>query len=117
LFEGVFHLGDIGGEQVRIEPHEETVRQQEVGVRGIGEFQLLAEGGEGGSQAGASGFEVGIGPEEFDEFLAGMASLEVEREVSQEGGGFLGTEAGGFGLVMVQTQTTQQFDTAKGGHE
>ena len=72
---------------------------------------MAAQGGKGGAQAGASGFEVHIGPQQFDEFFARVATVHKQGEVPQQNRCLLGPKPGHFLLRGADSQLPQKVNS------
>src|SRR5262249_50246098 len=86
-------VGDVYAHCRRLQAHRRAVRNEHTARRRSGRFQLSSKGGEGGSQTDAALFDIGVGPEAFNEVLARRGAVLVEGEVSQQAADLMGVKA------------------------
>src|SRR5713226_7815181 len=89
-----------------------TVGDKHAAGRDDRRLQLAAQGTEGRAEVVAAGGQVHLRPEEVDETLPGMALSQVQRQVGEQHGGLVGTEAIDDAISAPNAQLSQQLDVA-----
>jgi hypothetical protein len=104
-------LGDIGGEGARSQLDSGALGEEEVFARGLGVGETVAEGVELEAEVAAPLLEVGVGPEEVDEGLAGVGMAGVVGEVSEKRRRLLAWEREGLRIPPGQAELAQQLNS------
>src|SRR5262249_20701604 len=108
--EGLVELRHVGGEGSGIQLYGAPLGDQESPTRAFRVRQQGTAGMELEAEVAASLVEVSLGPEEIDEYLAGVRMLGVIGEVGQERRRLLAREREGGGVPPGQAELAEQLN-------
>ena len=110
-FQRVLEPGYVRGDGGGIEADAESVGPDDGSLRHSRRLELVAKAGKGNREAVPKGGCITLGPEKLDQEFAGMDSLYIVSQISEEGGDLLSLKAGDYVFSPLRPQTAQETNS------